>query len=147
MILFHTSPTEIKAGTINDDGILGECLCFSADIYQMCPGKVITYEIEIDEDDIIEANSFFYRDDYKKLDIIIKNIMEYAECDEEQAQEYLSQRDSHGDGEVDWRIQGYTGEAAKALGYRAAQAEDEQGQVYIIPMLNNESLLTLHESE
>ena len=141
MKLFHTSPTEIK--DINNYGMFGECLCFSADVYQMSACEVLTYSIEVDEDEIIKANSFFYREDYELLNEIITEIMELAECDEEQAQEYLSQNDNHGDAEIDWRIQGYSGEAAKVLGFKAAAAEDEQGTVYIIPMLKREAELKL----
>ncbi len=141
MQLFHTSPNEITE--INPFGLFGECLCFSADIYQMSACSVLTYTVEIEDNEMIEASSFFYRDDYEKLNSIVIDVMELAECDEEQAQEYLSQLDSHSDAEIDWRLQGYTGEAAKALGYKAAIAEDEQGAVYIVPMLNRESELSL----
>ncbi len=137
MQLFHTSPTEIKE--ISAYGMFGECLCFSADVYQMSACDVITYQINIDDADIIEARSFFYQADCDKLNEIVAEIMELADCDEEQAQELLSQNDFFGDAEIDWRIQGYAGEAAKVLGYKAASADDEQGTVYIVPMLDKEA--------
>jgi hypothetical protein len=139
MKLFHTSPVKIE--TINNYGMLGECLCFSSDVYQMAPGEVITYAIEIDESEMIEASSFFYQDDAEKLDVIVSNIMAMADCDSDQAEKYLSQNDNHHDAEIAWRIQGYAGEAAKVLGYQAAVADDEQGTVYIIPMSGREAEL------
>lgn len=143
MELFHTSPNPIDA--INSYGMLGECLCFSTNVYQMAACKVLVYKLEVSEHEIIEARSFFYRDDYEKLDRIVANVMELADCNEEQAQEFLSQNDHHHDAEIDWRIQGYAGEAAKVLGFRACKAQDEQGAVYIVPMYGREADLILIE--
>lgn len=141
MELFHTSPSPITV--INSYGMLGECLCFSSSVYQMAACEVLVYKIEVSEDEIIKASTFFYRDDCDKLDPIVSNIMELADCDEEQAQEYLAQNDHHPDAEIDWRIQGYAGEAAKVLGFRVCEALDEQGTVYIVPMRGREADLIL----
>lgn len=141
MEIFHTSPAPITA--INSYGMFGECLCFSSSFYQMAACEVLVYKMEISENEIVKAGSFFYRDDCDKLSGIVANIMELADCDEDQAQEYLSQNDNHPDDEIDWRIQGYSGEAAKALGFRACQAQDEQGAVYIVPMRGREADLIL----
>lgn len=143
MQIFHTSPDEITS--INKFGMLGECLCFSVDIYKMAARKVIVYSLDIDEQDIIDASSLFYRDDDAKLDGIVQDVMELADCDREEAEELISQRSSYSDdAEIDWRIQGYAGEAAKALGYSAARAEDEQGTVYIVPMFERVPHLIKH---
>lgn len=142
MQIFHTSPSPITK--ITDNGMFGECLCFSIDVYTMSACDTLTYSIDMGEDDVIEASSFFYRDDCGLLNGIVASVMELTDCDEDQAQEYISQRDSYCDAEIDWRIQGYTGEAAKLLGYGAASAQDEQGTVYIVPMMGRESILNLH---
>lgn len=134
MQIFHTSPNEITK--IDMFGQFGECLCFSNDVYQMSACETIVYSLEVEETDIVEANSFFYRDDCDKLESIIDEIMDLAECDKETAEELLSQNATHEDPEIDWRIQGFAGEAAKVLGYKAAEAQDEQGIVYIVPMLD-----------
>lgn len=144
--VYHTSPDPITK--ISKFGASGECLCFSDKIYQMASCEVVTYKIELNEDEIIEASSFFYRDDCELLNDIVAEIMLLTDCDEDTAQEYLSQRDQYGeDYEIDLRIQGFTGEAAKALGYKAAEAEDEQGTVYLVPMFGRESELILAEGE
>jgi len=141
MQIFHTSPEKIEK--IDSFGMFGECLCFSADVYQMSACSTVTYSIEINEDEIIEAGSFFYQDDCEKLNDIVEDIMDLAGCGREEAEEFLSQRESHSDAEIDWRIQGYAGEAAKVLGYKCAEAEDEQGTVYLVPMLDRENQLTM----
>ena len=143
MELFHTSPNAIESGSINQFGLAGESLCFSADVYTMSAAKVITYKMEIDESEIIEVCTIPYSNDTDKLMGIISEIQELADCDEDQAWDYLSQKDQYSeDWEIDLRLQGYAGDAAKALGYKAAQGEDEQGAVYIVPMMGNESQLT-----
>ena len=43
--------------------------------------------------------------------------------------------------DFDWFIQGMQAKAAKKENYVAVEAEDEQGTVYIINMINKESLL------
>ena len=140
MKLLHTSPTEITK--ITKFGTFGDCLCFSNDRYLMSECEVITYSIELSEDDVIDAHTFFYRDDYEMLNAIIEDVMSLADCDEDEAQELLAQNDNHSDAEIDWRIQGYTGAAAKVLGFKAARAQDEQGDVFLVPMFGNENILT-----
>lgn len=137
MRIYHTSPDKIIK--INSSGMLGECLCFSASVYCMSACEVIVYALDIEDADVVEASSFFYRDDYSKLDFIVSEVMDLAGCDEEEAQELISQRTAHSDAEIDWRIQGYAGEAAKVLGFKAAEAQDEQGTVYIVPMQGREN--------
>lgn len=144
MKLFHTSPEKIEK--ISKFGMFGECLFFSSSVYVMTAVEdYITYSIEINEDDVIEVGSFFHHDEWEKLNDIVQHIMDVCECDEEEAQDYLDGSEHHEDGEMDWMIQGLQGDAAKVLGYRAAQSEDEQGAVYIVPMFGRESELKLEE--
>lgn len=139
MKLYHTSPKEITKITKN--GAFGESLCFSADVYSMSVGTDFIYSIELEESDVIEASRFFYQDDCDALDSIVEHIMSVVECDKEEAESYLDGSASHEDAEIDWMIQGMMGDAAKLLGYKAAQAQDEQGAVYIVPMFGKESEL------
>ena len=139
---FHTSPNKIEK--IHSDGALGECLCFSSDPYRMSGAPCITYRMDFSDNEIIEARTFFYRDDCNLLDSLVIEVMSLVKCDEDTAQDLLSQRDRNDinlDGEISWKIQGYTGQAAKILGYKAAMANDEQGAVYIVPMRGLESEL------
>ena len=53
MKLFHTSPKEIKK--IDQFGNFEDCLFFSARVYQMAIGEVITYSIDAENMDFIEA--------------------------------------------------------------------------------------------
>jgi len=136
MQLFHTSPNNITA--INSTGLFGGFLCFSADIYTMTAGNFITYSIEVDDDDIIEASRLFYHEDAEKLDGLVQRVMAMLGCDEDTAEEMLSQKDDCGDAELSWEIQGLTAKAAKALGFRGVSMKDEQGTCYMIDMLGRE---------
>jgi hypothetical protein len=135
MKIYHTSPAPIS--TINDDGAFGESLCFSSSIYSMSVGDVVVYSLEIDEADVIDAGDFEFSD----APLTLQRLARFCECDDDQALEYLSGRDNHPDPETDWFIQGLMGSAAKEAGYRAARSRDEQGAVYIVPLLGQESEL------
>ena len=49
--------------------------------------------------------------------------------------------------EASWWIQGLQGDVAKIMGYRAAEGFDEQGTVFIVPMLGREVDLRLVRTE
>jgi len=139
MKLFHTSPKKITK--INSRGMFGESLCFSSSVYSMSVGEVIVYSLEIDESEVIEAQRFFYYDDSEKLNDIISQIMDVCEVEEEEAKSFLENKSNPDDAEDGFWIQGLMGDAAKILGFKAAQSEDEQGIVYIVPMMGKESEL------
>lgn len=142
MELFHTSPTKINK--INKDGMFRDCLCFSSNIYSM--GKVnFIYSVNIDESDIIKSSQLFYHDDYKKLDNLLSDIQNIADCDKETAEDYLSGNLNNEDVEIDWEIQGIMGKAAEILGYKAASVQDEQGECYMIPLFKKENMLQQEE--
>lgn len=139
--VYHTSPKKITE--INKDGMFDDCLFFSDDVYSMSVGSVYVYTIELNN--TIEVNSFFYHDDYLKLNDIVSNIVNVADVTEDEARDLLDGTDESSDGDISWFIQAKQGEAAKVLGYEAAEAEDEQGAVYIVPMLDKLNELTLKE--
>ena len=105
---------------------------------------VYTYSIEIDEEKIISVSDLYEES-------VIKNIMEVLEVGADAAERMLDGRDNafdHGrDGEDDWWLQAKQGEAAKLMGYEAVEAKDEQGSVWIVPMLGREADLKLIEKE
>ena len=138
MILTHTSPeviTEIKT-----DGLFDDCLFFSIDEYSMGDVKAV-YQIEIKEENIINVYNLESKE-------IIESICSYLSVDADTAQELLNNELSAGsitsDYEDDWYIQAKQGECATLMGYEACESEDEQGAVYIVPMINkfNELKLT-----
>ncbi|TFH85252.1 hypothetical protein EQG41_18235 [Billgrantia azerbaijanica] len=147
MKLFHTSPAEITE--INSFGRFGEFLFFADEEYVMTAGDHITYSIEIDEDDIIEAGRLFYHDDAEKLQGLVERVMEVVGCDEDTAEELIAQNeDVHSIdcdiepedlAEASWDIQRIAGEAAVILGYRGVEMEDEQGTAYLISMKSREA--------
>jgi hypothetical protein len=144
MELFHTSPEEIK--TIAADGRFGEFLFFSAHVYVMTVGEYVTYKIEVDEDDIIEAGRLFYHEDAELLDPLVEEVMNMLGCDEDMAEDFISQDFSTNynadiDAEDSWTIQAITAKAAKTLGYRGVYFQDEQGRCYMIDMLGHEDEL------
>ena len=134
MKLTHTSPDEIKE--INCTGLLGENLCFAAGEYVMtAKAGYVVYEIEIDEEKIIRA-----RDLYDSA--IVQEIADRLSIDEDAAERLLDGRESvwghGGDADDDWWVQEQMGNCAKKMGYEACEAEDEQGTVWIVPMLGRE---------
>lgn len=132
MELLHTSPVEIKS--INKDGRFDEFLFFSEDEYAMTAGDYVVYKINIEESDIIEAGSLFFHEDASKLDELVKEVMDLLDCDEDAAEEMISQNDDCGDAELSWDIQAITAKAAKTLGYVGVSMTDEQGTCYMIDM-------------
>lgn len=148
MELFHTSPSEIT--TITTDGRYGEFLCFAADEYVMTAGEHVTYRLDVEEADIIDAGSLFYHEDADKLAGLVERVMELVDCDEDTAEELISQRiDVHELDTVDpmdaadlsWDIQAITAQAGKLLGFRGVAMNDEQGVCYMIDMLGHEDEL------
>jgi hypothetical protein len=133
MKITHTSPVEITK--ITNSGLFDDCLFFSDDEYAM--GKVAaTYTLEIEEDKIIDVRDLHDEE-------LIAHIASALDLDEDDAERLLDGRDTafdHGkEGDDDWWIQAKQGECAKKMGYEACRAEDEQGVVYIVPMLGRES--------
>lgn len=139
MELFHTSTSEITQ--ITTTGRFGEFLCFSSNVYSMSAGGFLTYKLEIDESEIIEAGSLFYHENAAALSDIVARVMQLAGCDEDTAEELLSQRQDCGEAELSWDIQALTARAAKVLGFRGVSMRDEQGTCYMIDMLGRESEL------
>lgn len=150
MKLFHTSPKEITS--INRFGNFDDCLFFSSHVYQMAPGEVITYSIDAENMNFVEA--WQLSDD----EIIAKIAKKIASCnfedeDLELAEELLDTSknlwkigfdlglDSEDIAEIDWFIQARRGECAKKMGFDGCKDDDEQGAVYIIPMFGRETIL------
>lgn len=137
MKLFHTSPKEITK--IDRFGTFDDCLFFSATPYSMSVGEVITYSINADDMHFIDASDLHDSE-------VIAEIAERFEIDLDDAESLLDGSDSvwnhyFADAENDWFIQAKRGECAKKMGYDGCKDEDEQGTVYIIPMLGRESIL------
>lgn len=136
--MYHTSPTPIEEGTIDEFGVAGDCLFFSDDVYIMTASSTVyVYEADFD---CIEA---FRLDDAE----IITEIAERFGVDEDTAERLLDARENacpYSDSAEDaWWLQGKRGEAAVKMGFDGCKDEDEQGTVYIVPMAGRESELTL----
>jgi hypothetical protein len=136
--MYHTSPNKIEAGTINTTGVAGSCLFFSDDVYVMTASDtVFTYEADFDCVRVSQLHD----------DEIIAEIAEFFGVDLEVAESLLDGSENewaHGaDAEGSWWLQGKRGECAVKMGYDGCEDEDEQGTVYIVPMLGRESELTL----
>lgn len=150
MELFHTSAEKIKA--ISDAGRFGEFLFFSTGVYVMTAGDFVTYAIEIDEAEIIDAGSLFYHEGAAKLDALVQRVVRRFGVDEDTAEELISGRiaaheidsiDADDLADAEWDIQHAAAQAAKILGFRGVRVQDEQGSAYMIDMLGRESDLTL----
>ncbi|OHU85539.1 MULTISPECIES: hypothetical protein [Pseudoalteromonas] len=141
MKAFHTSPNEIT--NIKATGTFDDCLFFSHDVYTMTASNTVyVYSLELNEEHIVRVSDLYDEE-------LIAHISDVLSVDEEVAERMLDGRDTafdHGlDGEDDWWIQAKQGECAKRMGYKAVEAQDEQGTVFIVPMLGCESELTLEE--
>lgn len=116
-----------------------------------------TVSIEIGRSEIIEASSFFYKEElnaYSVLEDEIKEIMEKFNIDEDQAMglidESIQLRDLDIDdefGEISWDMQLFTAECAKKLGFRAVAIKDELGISYMIDMYKRENELIWNQSQ
>lgn len=142
MQLFHTSPTQIS--DITDDGRFSGFLFFAGAAYVMTAGDFVSYEIEIDDDKIIDAERLFYHKNAARLDALVQKVVDMVGCDDDTAEELIAQRidvhsidsavDAEDLGEVSWDIQHITAEAAVLLGFRGVAMNDEQGRAYLIDM-------------
>ena len=118
----------------------------------MAIGKVITYSIDAENMDFVEA---WKLSDDEIVAEIAKKIASrnFEDQDFELAEELLDTSknlwkvgfdlglDSEDIAEIDWFIQAKRGECAKKMGFDGCLDEDEQGTVYIIPMFGRESIL------
>lgn len=148
MELFHTSPTEIKK--ITALGRFGEFLFFSGNEYVMSAGEHIAYRIELDDSHIINAGQIFYHEDADKLDSLVAELAARLDIEEDEAEALIEESKSVYDldnvepedaADLSWDVQLFTARAAKILGFRGAQVEDEQGSAYMIDMLGRETEL------
>lgn len=137
--MFHTSPKEIKSGSINKSGIAGSCLFFSDDVYQMSASSAYVYEADFN---CVRARQLHDEQ-------IIADIANYFDVDADTAESLLDGSESeweHGaDDDGSWWLQGKRGECAVKMGFDGCEDEDEQGTVYIVPMVGRELELTLVE--
>ncbi|WP_339869099.1 hypothetical protein [Pseudohongiella nitratireducens] len=143
MELIHTSPELITE--INESGRFNEFLFFSADEYTMTAGDHVAYSIELGDDEIIEAGQLFYHEDAEKLDELVAEFCDRFDVDADTAEEIISEREQLDSCDSDdlWDVQIFTARAAKILGFRAVEVEDEQGAAYMIDMLGHEKELQL----
>ena len=148
--LYHTSPAPIT--DINDGGLFGSFLCFAFGEYVMTAVEdYVTYEIEIDMNDIIDACSLFYHENAAALAPFTAQVMRMAGVDEETADNLISERTDIFSVESDvapedlaeaaWEIQRITAEAAVALGFRGVSMTDEQGGMIMLDMFGRENEL------
>jgi len=137
--LYHTSPQEIKE--LHDEGRFGKGIFFSDRPYYMTQAEnPSTYNLNINEDELVDASHFPYHEDFEKLKPIIKKIMKKFGVSEEQAWDLLSENTDIYDlqdeingfsyedaGEYAWDLQRLAGEAADLLGYKGVNLKDETG--------------------
>lgn len=144
LTLYHTSPEPITS--IDRSGLFGDCLCFASRPYVMtAAAQPRVYRIELPESEVVEASTFFHRDDCDRLAGIVARVAEMVGCDEDAAEDLLSGRQAlldvanEFDPEQDFEIQRLQAEAARALGYRAVQTVDEQGAMWLVSMFGREA--------
>lgn len=137
MKMYHTSPSKIQSGSINRFGIAGSCLFFSESIYSMSAASVYVYEADFD---CVRASQLHDKE-------IIEEISVYFEVDTDTAESLLdgsaNEWDYGADADGSWWLQGKRGECAVKMGYDGCEDRDEQGAVYIVPMLGRENELKL----
>lgn len=151
MELFHTSPAKITE--INGGGRFGSFLFFSGEAYRMGPWSVITYKLEIDEDQIISARRLFWHDDAEKLAGLVEDLATRLDCDADTAEALIEETTSIYDvaddlgidaedlADISWDIQHISAKAAGLLGFRGVAVSDEQGASFMINMVGHEAEL------
>jgi hypothetical protein len=129
---------------------------FFSNLYRVAESHgEIVYSLEIDDKEIEHhCNSWFYShyDLDKEIDWQqlfkdeLEEIQERLNCDEDEAEDFLSENrsdvnnfvDAEDAAEISWRIQCLTARAAKKLGFRGVAVRDEHGTSYMIAMQNKE---------
>lgn len=145
--IYHTSPKEITK--INPwGGVIGNgVLCFSDEPYVMTGAEnYITYSMNYDSMEFISASRLFYHPDASKLQIFVEELASLVGCDTDTAEALISEEESVWNidldadkAELDWHIQGVAAVCAKALGFDGCVGSDEQGKVYLVPMIGREA--------
>jgi hypothetical protein len=142
MTLYHTSPTAI---TEPKTGLFGDFLCFSQSVYVMtAAADPITYQIDIDDDEAIDASAIWYHQNAEKAAVFADQVADRFHVDRETAESLIDGSlsiytledidiEPEDMAEVDWEIQRITAEAGRALGFTATLINDEQGSCYMIP--------------
>ena len=140
--MYHTSPNKILPGSIHKQGIAGDCLFFSNDIYQMSDCSVYIYEADFN---CVAVESLYDEDIINEISLKFSVDNEIAEAllDSSQNEWELEGADFEKMAEFSWWLQGKRGECAKKMGYDGCEDRDEQGTVYIIPMYGREGELKL----
>ncbi len=89
--LYHTSPEEI--GKIHPHGRFGPGLFFADQPYYMSEASNNLYGLDIDEEELIDANEFsnLSPEEYRKIQHIVKDIQNVLHLDEETALDLLSE--------------------------------------------------------
>lgn len=145
MRLYHTSPEEIDEP--HEKGSFGSGIFFASEPYYMTHSlSPQLYALDdLDEDDVIDASSFFYHEDYHKLDDLVKKIMEKLGVDEQTAQDLLDESANLYDivedpddstAENSWWLQKMALEAAKKLGKKGVRLTDEQGSAWLLDIMH-----------
>ena len=136
--MYHTSPNKITEGMINKNGVAGDCLFFSDDVYVMTSSaKHYVYEADFS---CVAASQLHDLD-------IIRQIADRFDCDIDLAEGLLDSSENEFnqsfdvDAEESWWLQGMRGKCALIMGYDGCEDQDEQGTVYIVPMEGRESQL------
>ena len=136
--MYHTSPNKITKGMINANGVAGDCLFFSDNIYVMTSSA--TYYVYEADFNCVAASQLHDVE-------IINQIAERFDCDSDLAASLLDSSENEFnqsfdvDAEDSWWLQGMRGKCAVAMGFDGCEDEDEQGTVYIVPMSGRESQL------
>lgn len=135
-MLYHTSPRQINE---SKPGLFGHFVCFSSKPYVMSAASVVTYCIEDDALEIIEASSLFYDNErYTKLAAHIASVASEFDCDEQTAMNILDESIEVNslfdefDADRSFRQQELTAKCAEILGLDGICGSDEQGSVCFI---------------
>jgi hypothetical protein len=148
MDLFHTSPAKIDK--IHTSGRFGEFLFFSSDVYTMTATVPVVYRLDLADDQVIEAGRLFFHDDAEKLQPLVAELACRLCISEEDAEALMEEAKSAHDidsiepedaADASWDVQLFTARAAKLLGFRAVQVQDEQGAAWMVDMLGREAEL------
>lgn len=148
MDLFHTSPAKIDK--IHTSGRFGEFLFFANDVYAMTAASPVVYRLDLADDEVIEAGRLFRHEDAEKLQPLVVELAQRLGVSEEDAEALIEESKSAHDidgiepedaADASWDVQLFTARAAKMLGFRAVQVQDEQGAAWMVDMLGREAEL------
>ena len=139
MKLHHMTHTEIKE--VKKTGHFADVFFFGEEVHYMMEGREHHYTIDTKEVEFVNVQNFANYQANNESKKIINQLANALDIDYEEAFEVLCENEQYNDDDYAY-LQIIQAKYAVTIGFDGAISQDEQGDVYMIPMFGRESLLT-----